>query len=144
MRPAVIAWRTTTHSDPLVGCHVFQSIKLTMDLALATLLAQLFEWPEKQPLLLPYWPQFASAAKKPKTHWKNLAGYANSQPFMSISPVLFSRSLVHFHTLYLSSPPASMHSLKLCLIASRHSQRRSALSCSPPSHMHTHERTHTS
>lgn len=40
---------TTSCADPLVGCSVFRSIKLTMDLGLATLLAQLFEWPEKQP-----------------------------------------------------------------------------------------------
>lgn len=60
---------------------------------------------------------------------------------MSIFPLLFSRSLIHFHTLYLSLPPASMHSLKLCLIASHHSQRHSALSAClrhTCTHMHMH------
>lgn len=63
---------------------------------------------------------------------------------MSIFLLLFSRSLIHFHTLYLSLPPASMHSLKLCLIASRHSQQHSALSaCLPHTctcmHAHRHK-----
>lgn len=56
---------------------------------------------------------------------------------MSIFPLLFSRSLIHFHTLCLSLPPASMRSLKLCLIASHHSQRHSALSACLH---HTHTR----
>lgn len=57
------------------------------------------------------------------------------------SSLACSLTLIHFHTLYLSLPPASMRSLKLCLITSRHSQRHSALSARLP-HTCTHTRTH--
>ena len=61
---------------------------------------------------------------------------------MSIFPLLFWRSFSSTFTHSTPHPsPASMHSLKLCLIASHHSHPHSAPSACLHAHMHTN--THT-
>lgn len=57
-------------------------------------------------------------------------------------PCSLTLSSTFTHSTSLSLPPASMHSLKLCLIASHHSQQHCDLSACL-SHICTHTHTHT-
>ena len=119
------------HVDWLVGCGGSHSIKLTMDLGPATLLAQVFFSDLESSLTAAL---VASICFKRR--WKVGGGYANSWPFASIFFLLFSRCLFHFsHT----ASPSLLHSLKPM------SHRISSLSAAlcPHTACLTHSHTHT-